>query len=243
MKHTLKSIIICLLAIIVFASCSKNDGVKIPQIDGVNHRPIASLNLATGEMTYQVSPEMLQDEFDNLYASKGSDNPYIIESLEIITSSKSEEKPGLQFSVIDTDKEISTKTLLKGFLVNETRNDTVFYYFDSETESGSFQFVDIGKVQNCLVSVTDGNITNVEVTDDPMEYSNGGHYSVRCEGHNCIGGTCAPLANDMGCSPCNKEDEDHWCSQIYYPNGNWDPSLIVGVIGIILTILFGFGIL
>lgn len=234
-KYILATLMVAAIVAVVLVGCKKEKETENQANNGnateeVERKPIATMDMKTGKMTYNISLGELQNALDESFALKGDEGRYIFESFEIVQpNSKDENKSGIKFSVIDTEEETSSTDLLyDGYLKKETENDTLFYYLDEDFVKGNYSFITFMGDGALKIFVENGIAIGYEEVpqDSLLVGSNGGKWHVECEAHNCSGG-CIPYDThiQLGCSPCPTIDDQNWCDQRIWKDGggiNWE---------------------
>ena len=216
---------VALIVAFVCVACSKdketpvqeanNNSENEPNTEVVERKPIATMDTKTGKMTYFISDESIQAELNHSYISKDGSERYILESWFIVDEDDSGLPLTLGFVLLDTETENSnTIWLSNGFICKETTPENTNYFISDLIRSGSYSFDSASSEGNYNVTVENGNV-DVKKTDDPLLFQPGISIKLRvtqCEGHNCQAGTCFPLADFQGCTPCHIMDDQHYCT-------------------------------
>ena len=244
---------VALIVAVVCVACNKdketpvqeanNNSDNEPDTEVVERKPIATMDAKTGKMTYHVTTELMQEVLDHSSVVKESGR-FIIESFEITDgNSKDAGKENILFSMVDSETEKSYKTCLnKGFLEVVSNGDNVSYYIPEEVLSGNFSFVDIGEEGFYEFTLTNFEVTNVEIIPDSVWYTAPRpKVSVTCESEGCGQGECIIMYDSSGtpydCTSCTPAEN---CKKIIHNGGGGSgghPAWVGDALVIIIFIL------
>lgn len=164
MKRVLNStlfIIIVLYVITTIIGCNKrseNDNSIIRPFDDEDvKRPIASIDLSTGKVSYSFDLNELSEKFNSTFKEE---DRFIIESFELEENSilmNDSIYSALKIVIIDTEEEISyTHWLCDGFLETALENNHLDYYLSDSICDGNFSFISPDRGKHLLNTVQDG---------------------------------------------------------------------------------------
>lgn len=233
-RYLVATLMIAAIVAVVLAGCKKEKSNETQSNNGdateeVVRKPIATRDMKTGEITYSLSMEDLQACFDKVFSSKGENNNYIIESVQIEgTNAKDSDDSMLVISAIDTESEKAYKTCLnKGFIDEVEENGTVIYYFENDFESGNFSLFSRNYDGTFEISFSNFQIINIiSVSDSVIDYSANPKVTITCESQGCPNGGCSVYKdmynNPQGCTDCGATGAGVYCKKtIVYNEPNW----------------------
>ena len=180
-------------------ACTKEKETKVAQqateTEEVNRKPIATYDKATGQMTYYISTDQLQNGMDNFCASKGEDE-YVVESWQI-TEEENETHPVLRYAVVNSETGSSISTGLFGRFVEKVEgNGQVDYFLSESFASGNYSFVAKEGEMDYLITVVDGEVASIEESGQTTgNRVSDGDIQVECRKNQ---GDCT---NEFGCWP------------------------------------------
>ena len=179
MKHLNKlRVALCTAAVVVavaFFACNKEKEPAAQQPTEVEaaRKPIATFDNATGQMTYHVSVEQLQNAMDDYTASK-SVGEVIVESWSIIDD-ESTGKPALMLSLIEVDAEASSKIAVYNTFVEEVSvGNATEYYLTDLIRSGNYNYITSDAQDTYLVTVENNEVVSVELYNAKAPWTGGG---------------------------------------------------------------------
>ena len=253
LKYIMATLMVALVVAVVCVACNKdketpvqeanNNSENEPNTEVVERKPIATKDLETGKMTYRVTPEFMQEVLDHSSVVK-EPGRFIIESFEITDgNSKGTGKENILFSMVDTETEKSYKTCLnKDFLEVVSNDDNVSYYIPEEVLSGNFSFVDVREDGFYEFTLTNFEVTNVEIIPDSVWYTAPRpKVTVTCESEGCRSGECIIMYNSSGtpydCTDCPPPGKCHKTIINNGGGGGSHPAWVGDALAVIIFIL------
>ena len=208
MKHMNKlRVAFCAAAVVVavaFFACSKEKEPAAQQPTEVEaaRKPIATFDNATGQMTYHVSVEQLQEAMDR----QTNEDRFVIESWEIMDDANGDIPLTLKLVMLDTENEVSITTYLVERFVEKLSYDNVVNYFISDDfASGNYSYYEYSDDRKLhLITVKHNKVFSIEEVENSNRVQNSG-YTVTCTGKDCKEKGCAMYRDDdgyLGCTPC-----------------------------------------
>ncbi|MBR5911251.1 MAG: hypothetical protein IKZ55_04645 [Bacteroidales bacterium] len=193
------------VAATIFA-CTKDKETNVAQqateTEEVARKPIATYDNATGQMTYHVSVEQLQEALS--CTTKDSDR-YVLESWCVVDDKTASPHPYLKYVVLDTDNEVShTTVLLDSFVVKEESN----YYLSKEVLDAHYSFTAESADGSTFIIEVDGDEISVAEWDGVSMAPPGGSSCTctsnsSCKHNGSSDYVCEPVRDGVGwrCHP------------------------------------------
>ena len=174
-------------------ACTKDKETNVAQqateTEEGARKPIATYDNATGQMTYHVSVEQLQEALS--CTTKDGDR-YVLESWCVVDDETASPHPYLKYVVLDTDNEVShTTVLLDSFVVKEGSN----YYLSKEVLNAHYSFTTESANGATFIIMVDGDEISVTEWDGVSTAPPGGSSCTCTSNKLCSEGVQGPVCN------------------------------------------------
>ena len=138
----MKKVLLCLLTGVMMLTtyCKKEE--KTNSDESTSEKTIAVYDNKTGVMTYNFDAEMLTIKINEQLATRGEQDRYIVESVQIIDSlpSNARVQPEIKVVILDTDDETSYSFwLMEFFTYKKISSSKTEYYLDDDVKSGVYE--------------------------------------------------------------------------------------------------------
>lgn len=202
-------------------ACSKEKETNVVQqateTEDVVRKPIATFDKETGQMTYHVSIDQLQNSIDNFTLIKGEDE-YVVESWQILEDDPSG-LPYLKFVLLDIQDESSLSIYLFDHFVEKYEEEAgTEFLLNEDVVSGNYYYY-ISPQDEVYYIVTVENGTGITIK--PWEgrgtktMPGGTGTSLTCRAQGCKDSEteCRVQYGEYGtkkCSPCASPGQCDW---------------------------------
>ena len=220
LKYIMATLMVALVVAVVCVACNKdketpvqeanNNSDNEPNTEVVERKPIATMDMKTGEITYSFCMDELQHAICQQLSSKDS-NRYYLETVEIVDEIPVEDTifTGIKIVLLDTDTENSiTIWASNTFIEKVVNNTTVNYYLANDVADGNYSFETYGKT-NYTVNVENKKLVNIM----PCQQPSGPIFCITCTSHLCERG-CEPFKmtwTGWTCTECKGTDSGRYC--------------------------------
>ncbi len=193
-------------ATIVACNKEKESNAIQQTVEETGRKPIATLDNATGQMTYHFDMIELQQKLNEVAETKNDQDRFIIESIQVIDSLplNQSELPEIKVTILDVEDETTfTMWLMQSFTEKVVLQSTTRYYADAGVNTGvyEFGFQDEGKFYKVSVNGDEYDITEI---DSPTCLGFMPRWLLWCRRDNCAN-ECTKGGSwiNSHCNPCN----------------------------------------
>lgn len=212
----MKKVLLYLLTGVMMLTTSCKNEEKTNSDESTSEKAIAVYDSKTGVMTYNFDAETLTIKINDQFATRGEQDRYIVESVQILDSlpSNARVQPEIKVVLLDTEDETSYSFwLMEFFTYKKISSSKTEYYLDDEVKSGIYE----------MASAHDGYIYKYHINGESYlaekivdpQFSTASEYIamaprwfIDCIATNCLVGECHKQGSfwnaDCGvCTPPN----------------------------------------
>lgn len=146
---------------------ANNNSENEPNIEVVDRKPIATMDMKTGEITYSFTIDQLTSVLNE---NRTYNDNYVVESFKIEPNSipmPDSSYTALKIVILDTENEVSeTHWLYGGFLDSKMDSQNIYYYLSEAVGSGNYTYMMKGK-DAVSMNVQNGTITSIDTIENP----------------------------------------------------------------------------